>query len=299
MRAMAAALLLLTACASPQRATPAADAREPTPPPPPACADDAGWDEPAAPRRIHGNTWAVGTCGIVAVLVTGDAGHVLIDSGTDTGATQVLANLRTLGIDPAQVRVLLGSHAHVDHAGGLARLQRETGAEVRALPAAATQLRNGASGPDDPQHGSLPGFAPVPRVVEIADGARVRVGTLDLTAHATAGHADGGTSWTWTSCEGNDCRRMVYADSLTAVAAPGYRFSTHADRIAALEASFVRVAALPCEILITPHPSASQLWSRLDGHSALVDAGACTRYADAARTRLRTRLDAEAAGTAP
>ena len=82
------------------------------------------WDKPAPPVRIHGNTYYVGTCGIAAILVTGSAGHVLIDGGTERGADLVAASIRELGFRVSDIRFILTSHEHLDHAGGIATLQR-------------------------------------------------------------------------------------------------------------------------------------------------------------------------------
>ena len=131
----------------------------------------------------------------------------------------------------------------------------------------------------------------------LADGQVVRVGELALTAHATPGHAPGGTSWTWVSCQDGRCLDLVYADSLTAAADKHYRFSDHPGYVAAFGRSIDAVAALPCDILVTPHPLASNLFARMDGSAALADPDACRRYADAARERLDRRLADEATAT--
>jgi metallo-beta-lactamase class B len=115
-----------------------------------------------------------------------------------------------------------------------------------------------------------------------------------VTAHATPGHTAGSTSWSWRVCERGDCRTLVYADSLTAVAPDSYRFSDHPALVARFRATFDRVAAMPCAILVTPHPGASNLFERLAGRAPLADRGACAAYASAARRRLDERLALEA-----
>jgi metallo-beta-lactamase class B len=127
----------------------------------------------------------------------------------------------------------------------------------------------------------------------LADGEIVRLGGLALTVHFTPGHSPGGSSWTWRACDGAACRTIAYADSLSAVARKGYRFSDHPDRVAALRRSFATVGALPCDILVTPHPGASDLFPRLYGAKPLVDPGLCRAYAEGARRSLDTRLAAE------
>ena len=84
-----------------------------------------------------------------------------------------------------------------------------------------------------------------------------------LTAVATPGHTPGALTWHWGSCDGGVCRQIVYADSLTPVSRDNYRFSDHPAYVAAFRASIAKIAALDCDILITPHPSASDMPERL------------------------------------
>jgi metallo-beta-lactamase class B len=260
-----------------------------------ACDGRDGWSDPAPPARIAANVYYVGTCGITVLLVTSPKGHILIDGATREAAPGIAANIRRLGFDPRDVRWLLSSHEHVDHAGGLAELKRLTGARVAARAEAKAALESGRTPADDPQAGIIPDFKGVGVDRVVTDGETVRVGALALTAHATPGHTSGSTSWSWRSCEGRACRTFVYADSLTAVSADAYRFSDHPARVAPFRATFARVAGLPCDVLLTPHPGASNLFPRLAGKAPLADAGACAAYADAARKRLDERLAREAA----
>ena len=268
------------------------------------CADDADWNEPATPLRIYGNTWYVGTCGIGALLVTSPQGHLLIDGATSQAGTQIVANIRALGFKPEDVRAILFTHEHSDHAGGLAELQRATGAPVLSRAPAVATLKRGASDRSDPQLLDLKPFPAVANVKSIADDETVTVGPLALHAIATPGHTAGGTSWTWRSCEGDACRQIVYADSLTAISDDSYRFSddaTHPGYLAAFRETLARVAALPCDILITPHPSASRLWARIGPGASepLADKQACRAYAQGASDRLDGRLAEEAARKKP
>ncbi|MDR7070203.1 metallo-beta-lactamase class B [Pseudoxanthomonas japonensis] len=265
-----------------------------------ACADDAGWNDPATPLHVYGNTWYVGTCGISALLVTSDEGHILIDAATPQAGPQILANIRTLGFKPEDVRAIVFSHEHFDHAGSLAELQKATGAPVYARAPAVATLKRGASDRGDPQFEVLEPFPAVEQVVVIADDGVVRVGPLALQAVATPGHTPGGTSWTWTSCAGDTCRQMVYADSLTAISDDVYRYgddAAHPGYTTAFRGTLARVAALDCDILVTPHPSASRLWTRIGptANAPLADRGACRAYAQKASERLDKRLADEAA----
>ena len=259
------------------------------------CKDWDDWDKPAPPVRLHANTYLVGTCGISAILVTGSDGHVLIDGGTERGADLIAANIRSLGFKLRDIKYLLHSHEHHDHVGGTARLQQLTGATLVASAPAARVFATGATSPDDPQAGTLKSFrvATVGRI--IADGGTVRFGTLLLTAMTTPGHTAGALSWRWESCDGGVCRTMVYADSLSAVSRDEYRFSAHAALVATFRQSIAKIAATRCEILLTPHPSASQMRSRMIGEKPLFDVDGCKTYAANLTKALDTRLAKEGA----
>lgn len=259
-----------------------------------ACKDWDDWDKPAPPVRIHGNTYLVGTCGISAILITGRDGHILIDSGTEKGADVVADNIRSLGFKLADVKLLLHSHEHVDHVGGMARLQQLTGAKLAASAPAAEVFKTGAASGDDPQAGMHPPFAAAKVDRVIKDGEDVRLGDLQLTAVTTPGHTPGALSWHWGSCDGAVCRRIVYADSLTPVSRDDYKFSDHADVVATFRASFEKVAKIDCEILLTPHPSASELRRRMSAGVLNPDPTACRAYAKKLSGALDDRLAKEA-----
>ncbi len=259
------------------------------------CPEKPSWSDPARPAHIFGNTWYVGTCGISVILITSPKGHVLIDGATDEAAPSIEANVRALGFKVEDIKFILSSHEHLDHAGGIARLQKDAGASVVAREPAATTLERGSNDRSDPQFGLLKGFAPISAIRRIKNGETLALGDLGVTAYATPGHTAGSTSWTWKSCESGDCRNMVYADSLTAVSADDYRFSdekAHPGVIAGFRKAFNVVATLPCDILMTPHPGASDLFARLGpaATEALIDPGACVRYAESAAKTLDSRL---------
>lgn len=259
-----------------------------------ACKDWDDWDKPAPPVRIHGNTYLVGTCGISAILITGSDGHIVIDGGTENGADIVARNIRRLGFRVEDVKILLHSHEHFDHVGGIGRLQQLSGALLMASPAAAAVFQTGAPGPGDPQAGMHKPFpsARVDRIVH--DGDTVRLGNLGLVALATPGHTPGALSWHWGSCDGGVCRRIVYADSLSPVSRDDYRFSDHLAYVEAYRAGLSKLAAVECDILLTPHPSASGMVARM-GRASMENGDACRDYAASVGERLDQRLAKEAA----
>jgi Zn-dependent hydrolases, including glyoxylases len=265
--------------------------------------DRREWNAPQKPFRIYGNTWYVGPHGLSAILLDTGQGLALFDGDLPESAPVIEANIRALGFRVRDIKWILNSHAHSDHAGGIAALQHDSGAQVLASAAGAREMALGGADRDDPQYGDVPDYPPVRHVRVLRDGEVVRLGGVAITTHYTPGHTQGSTSWTWTSCADGRCLRLAYADSLTAISAPGFRFSDHPHRVAAFHQAIAAVAALPCDILLTPHPDASDFWQKVARRksdtdaASLIDAGACRAYAATAAKMLDARLAQEHAGT--
>jgi metallo-beta-lactamase class B len=260
------------------------------------CEGKDGWSDPAPPVRIFGNVYDVGTCGIVALLIVSPQGHMLIDGATAEAAPLIAANIEALGLRLEDVEWIGTSHEHFDHVGGVAELQRLTGAKVAASAAAKRQLETGILDPSDPQAGMHDPFAAVRVDRVMRDGETLRVGPLELTLHQTPGHALGSTSWSWRSCEAEVCHRVAFADSVSAVSSDDYLFSDHPEYVAMFRRGMDAVEAIGCDLVITPHPGASTLYERLAGDAPLADPDACRNYAEFGRQNLETRLAREAAG---
>lgn len=262
------------------------------------CDQCDNWTEPQDPFRIHGNTWYVGTAGLSSILIETDDGLILLDGGLPQSAALIDANIRNLGFDTRDVKAILVSHAHYDHAGGVAALQRFTGAAVFTSFLGAESLASGRLSEDDPQYiadsdeGSFPA---VRDVIAVGDGEIVTIGAVDIRAIYTPGHTPGGTSWTWQSCALNTCYDVVYADSMSAVSATGFEFTSSgvADK---LVASAGKIADLDCDILLSPHPfffGMQDKLERLDKGNPFVNNVACLMYADTSLEWLERRLEAE------
>jgi len=266
------------------------------------CDSCEDWSQPQAPFNIYGNTWYVGTSGLSSILITSPAGHVLLDGGLPQSAAQVQANIEALGFRIGDVKLILNSHEHFDHAGGISALQRASGATVAASPAGARVLAQGTVGADDPQFiTSTPFHVPkVSKVSEVADGQTLQIGAIAVTAHATPGHTPGSTTWTWTSCEAGKCLHVVYADSLNAISLGDFRFSGgngRPDISRQFASSIAKVAALPCDIVLSVHPGATDVMDKQAAKTAsnnpFVDAQGCRSYAAEAAEKLRARLEQE------
>ena len=264
------------------------------------CEDWDDWDKPADPFRVFGNTYYVGTCGIAALLVTGSEGHVLIDTGTAAGARAIMDNIAAVGVDMADVKVLLHSHEHFDHVGGMAAIQRASGAAVFPSPQALEVIRTGQENPSDPQAGMHEAMEQVANVQEglvpfpAEDAHPIYLGDLEMKAWATPGHTPGALTWQWESCEDAVCRTIVYADSLSPVSADDYRFSEHPEYLAAYREGLRNLAALDCDILLTPHPSASGMRDKLLADD-IASGMNCREYAASVEARLDERLAKEKA----
>jgi metallo-beta-lactamase class B len=258
--------------------------------------DPDSWTKPAPPVRIHANTYLVGTCGISSILIVGSDGDVLIDGGPEAAADLIADNIRALGYGVRDIRFILTSHEHFDHVGGISKLQRLSGATVVTSAAAAKVLASGLPAPDDPQFGAMKPFPAVEVGRVVRDGEQVLLGNIMLTAMATPGHTAGALSWRWVSCDGGVCRTIVYADSLNPVSNDTYRYSDHPDVVTAFRASIAKIGSSPCEILLTPHPSASHMPERLALGRPLLDDQACKTYAGERTKALDERLAKEVAG---
>lgn len=290
------------------------------PDPPHSCGDCDAWNKPHEPFRVFGNTYYVGVAGLSAILITGPQGSILLDGGLPQSAALIDANIRKLGFRTEDIKLIVNSHAHFDHAGGIAALQRFTGAAVAASAAGAKAIERGEPTPDDPQFAfgrKANGFPAVKGVRVVADGETLRVGDLAIAAHMTPGHTPGATTWSWRACEGTRpstgserpelvegrCHDVVYVDSLNAVSSDGFRFTgdaTNASLIDTFRASIAKIAALPCDIILSVHPSGTGMDDKVarrqekPARDPFLTPQGCRAYAQGASKRLDARIAQEA-----
>lgn len=281
-------LLLIFAC-GPRQLEPDADI---------ICDPCVGWNEPQQPFRIHGNTWYVGTAGLSSILIETDDGLVLIDGALPQSAPLIAANIQSLGFEPRDLKAILVSHVHFDHVGGVAALQRLSNATVYTSQAGREPLSAGKLSADDPQYdpaAAYGDFPPVRKVVAIGDGEVVSVGSVEVKAIYTPGHTPGGTSWTWQSCALGNCYNVVYGDSLSAVSAPGFEFSSSGVANDIIASAGI-IGDLDCDIFLSPHPfffGMTDKLERFDQGNPFVQNVACLLYAESMLGWLERRLEAE------
>lgn len=272
------------------------------------CERCEAWNQDQAPFRIFGNTYYVGPRGLSSVLIASPDGHVLIDGALPQSAPLIARHVEQLGFKMSDVKIILNSHVHYDHAGGISDLQKASGAKVIASDIAAKVLRTGEVDRNDPQFHTLKPYPGASNVEALGSRDSVEVGKLRLKVIHTPGHTPGGTTWTWRSCEGERCLNIVYGDSLNAVSDDSFKYGgdeRYPQAATDMAASIAALAAAPCDILSAAHPEFTGLWSIIDeqgkgDRARLVDSSACKRYAAAGKERLDKRLqDEKAAGRPP
>jgi metallo-beta-lactamase class B len=221
---------------------------------------DRGGQQPAEPFRIAGNFYYVGANDVAVFLITGPEGHVLLDGGYPGTPPMIMASIATLGFDIKDVKVLLNSSPQGDHAGGLAALQRASGAELWASDASANAIASGGDNPDIvlPLRAlvwtGILGYPPARVDHRFKDGDAIRVGPIALTAHITGGSTRGCTSWSFPVRDGDRVLNVVSACSLAVV--QGMRYP---EQGADLERSFRVLRSLPADIWVT---SRARPWGR-------------------------------------
>jgi metallo-beta-lactamase class B len=215
---------------------------------------DRGGQQPAEPFRIAGNLYYVGANDVTSFLITGPEGHVLIDGGYPGTPPLITASIAKLGFDLRDVKVLLNTDPHRDHAGGLAALQQASRAQLWASEASAGALASGGDDPDlvRPLRAlfwiGILGYPPARVDHRFKDGDTIRVGPIAVTAHVTGGHTRGCTSWSFKVRDGERDLNVVSACSLVTLGILRYP-----EQRADFERTFRVLRSLPADIWVTEH----------------------------------------------
>ena len=260
------------------------------------------WTEMVPPFRVADELYYVGSRDIGVYLIdAGKAGLILIDAGMAEFAPQVLKNVRSLGFDPARIRLLLNSQAHIDHAGGLAAIKAATGARLLASAADAPLLEAGGKG--DFFFGDQVTFPAAKVDGLVRDGQAVTLGRARLTAHLTPGHSKGCTTWTMpVSISG----RTHVAQFNCSMTVPGYTLlgnRNYPNVVEDYQASFDKLRRIPCDVFLASHGSFFDLDAKRarlaagTGKNPFIDPAGCRRYLDQTEKRFGDQLARERAGT--
>ncbi len=260
--------------------------------------ENAAKNQPVAPFRIAGNLYYVGASDVTSYLIVTPAGMILIDGGFAETAPQIEQNIAALGFKLTDVKVLLNGHAHPDHAGGLAALKRDSGARFAAMQPEVLPLEHHGQGTFYRGDRLLFDSIPVDRVLH--DGDTVELGGVTLTAHLTAGHTPGCTTWTTRVMEGGKPLDVVMACQTTLpdrlVGNPDYP-----DAAADFAHTFRLLRSLPCDVFLAEHGSVYDLTgkrTKLAQHPTVnpfVDPEGYKRYVDASEQEFQQAMAAQQA----
>jgi metallo-beta-lactamase class B len=215
---------------------------------------ERSWSQPFEPVKIADNLFYVGASDLASYLFTTAEGHILIDGGFAETAPIIEANLARLGVRLADVKILLNTHVHNDHAGGLARLKERTGAKLYLMAADAELAARGGKG--DFAFGDDFAFPPAEADGLLENGATVTLGGVTLTAHHTPGHTRGNTTWTTSVRDGDRELRAVIIASMSVN--PGVVLldnPLYPEIARDYERSFEILEKLPCDLFLAPHGS--------------------------------------------
>jgi metallo-beta-lactamase class B len=224
-------------------------------------------NEPVKPYRVIGNIYYVGASDVTSFLITTPNGHILLDSGFIETVPQIKQNVAQLGFRLEDIKILLNSHAHYDHAGGFAELKRLTGAKLMTSERDVALLAAGGKG--DPNFGDRFLFEPVKPDRTLHDGDKVELGGVTMIARMTPGHTKGCTSWTMKVKEDGKEYDVVFVGSTSA---PGYKLVNnpgYPEIVGDYERTFRLLKSLKCDVFLAAH---GQFYGML-GKAQLVERG--------------------------
>ena len=260
------------------------------------------WNKPGPPHRVIGNVYYVGTNEIAVFVVTTPRGHILIDAAFDQSIPIIKAGMKTLGLRYEDIKLLLTSQAHYDHAAGLARVKRETGARLEAMAEDAPVLEAGGRG--DFRFGDELTFPPVKVDRLLEDGDRIELGGATLIARHTPGHTKGATTFTATVEEAGKQYNVVFAASLTVN--PGTVLVNNPKYPALVsdwEKTFRLMKSLPADVWVSGHTGLFDMAGKAaragERPNRYIDPAGYRRFVENAEARFRKLLSEEKSTGAP
>ena len=252
-------------------------------------------NQPLKPFRVIGNIYYVGANEVTSFLITGRAGHILLDAGFAETAPQIQQNIEALGFRVAHIKILLNSQAHFDHAGGLAKIKELTGAQLIASAADAEAIARGGKG--DFAFGDRLTYEPVKADRIIADGESIELGETKMTAHLTPGHTKGCTTWTMSVEQNGRTYSVVFLGGVTV---PGYKLVGNAQYPAIADdyvRSFALLKRLPCDVFLGAHGSYFDLERKLarvgETPNPFIDPDGYRRHLEERERAFHEQLDRE------
>lgn len=247
--------------------------------------DNSNWVKPIKPYRVVGNIYYVGSEGLSAWLITSSQGHILLDGGPSAeGGKLIERNIRTLGFQLADVKVLINTHAHFDHAGGLAQLKADIPTAKLWISRADEPAIEQGHHIGDNENGPTP-MQPVKVDKAFGDGQKLKVGETLLVAHLTPGHTIGCTTWTTAVVEKGRPLNVTFPCSLSVAGNVLVGNKTHRDIVADYRASFAKMRAIPTDVVLPSHEEQGDLLAKrqkmLRGDpNAFIDPAELARFVD-------------------
>jgi metallo-beta-lactamase class B len=252
----------------------------------------ADWTKPVAPFHIIGNIYYVGTADLAAYLIHTKDGDILIDGTLEQNVPLIERNIAALGFRVSDIKILLNSHAHYDHAAGLAALKHDSGATLYASAADAPILERGSIsfGPTASDH-----FPPVKVDRIVKDGETIELGGTKLTAHLTPGHTPGCTSWTMPVSEDGAAHTAIFYCSTTVAGNPLVNNKAYPQIASDYEASFAKLKTMKADVFLAAHaqfyhPQQKLALRKKGAPNPFVDPGELQRFVAASQRDFEAEL---------
>lgn len=258
------------------------------------------WNAPLQPFRLIGNIHYVGASGISSFLITTPEGHILLDTGFETTVPRIRESVAKLGFKLTDIKIILNSHAHTDHAGGHALMQELTGARILMSEADAALLASGGTNDFTPYSKEMMGYRPAKADRILRDGDKVTLGGTTLTCHLTPGHTKGCTTWTMDVTEDGKTHHVVFFGSTSILqGVPLVNNAQYPGIADDLAASYKKLKSLPCDVFLAPHtgffnlPEKAKRLARGEKPNPFIEANAFKAFLEPAEKKFSTQWDNE------
>ena len=228
--------------------------------------EHTAWTTPFPPHKIAGNLYYVGSKDLASYLIVTPKGDILINSSLEASVPLIKKSVEKLGFKFADIKILLISHAHFDHDAGSAEIIRQTGAKYMVMEGDVSVVESG--GVTDFAYWKDP-YPPAKVDRRLHDGEKVELGGTVLTAHKTAGHTRGCTTWTLVAKDKGRPLNVVIVGSWNVN--PGWRLLDRGAQIASYPGiaddyrqTFATLKALPCDVFLGAHGAYFGMLEKLD-----------------------------------
>lgn len=254
------------------------------------------WSQPTKPFKITDNIYYVGTRGLASYLLVSDGQAILLDGTLAKNAGPIEDNIEALGFKLEDVMIILNSHAHYDHAAGIAQLKRDTGATFMAMEQDVPALESGTP-QGDTDYGVIR-FPAVKVDKVLHDGDVVALGKLRMTATLTPGHTKGCTTWSLTDTDAGTERQVIFPCSVSVAGNALVGNKGYPDIVKDFRTSFERLGAMKADIVLPSHPQVTGLFeqkARLDAgdKAAFVDPGLLQKIVERSQAAFAKELKAK------